>query len=77
MHGFIDLGFIRIWGETFFNNPAIKTFKEIGFKPEGVLRKAYWNRGQFTDTHIFSLLLNEWCATNMVKLKEAQEYDFN
>lgn len=59
-HGFEDWGFKRIWGEVFSTNVRAKSvFDYMGFKTEGTLRKTYWKKGQWIDSHIISLLRGE------------------
>ena len=59
-HGFIDLGFNVIWGETFDNNPAAKMFEDIGMKKEGVRRDFYFKKGKFINAALYSILRSEW-----------------
>ena len=59
-HGFLDLGFNCIWGETFEGNPATKTFEKIGMKREGTRRQFYFKNGKMIDAHIYSVLGSEW-----------------
>jgi RimJ/RimL family protein N-acetyltransferase len=58
--GFKDLGLNRIWGEVFDGNPAMKIFKELGFKEEGRQRQTYWKEGRFIDTDIVSILREDY-----------------
>lgn len=59
-HGFHNLNFNLIWGETFDKNPAEKLFKKIGMKLEGTRRCFYFKNGKYIDAHIYSLLRSEW-----------------
>jgi diamine N-acetyltransferase len=59
-HGFEDWGLNRIWGETYENNPALKTFLELGFKEEGRLRMSYFREGRFIDSILVGLLAHEF-----------------
>jgi RimJ/RimL family protein N-acetyltransferase len=60
MHGFMDWGFKRIWGEVFDGNPAMKMFERVGFQHEGTLRKSYWKNGHWLDSHMISMLDSDW-----------------
>ena len=59
-HGFRDWGFNRIWGEVFDGNPALKTFLDVGFHQEGLLRDAYFRGGKFIDAHRIAVLAEDW-----------------
>lgn len=59
-HGFVTLGLMQIWGETFDTNPAAKLFESLGFKKDGTRRAFYYKAGAFTDAHLYSLLRHEW-----------------
>lgn len=61
-HGFVDLGLHRIWGETFFANPAMELFLKVGMKKEGTLRESYFKAGMHIDSHIISILSTEFFA---------------
>ncbi len=59
-HGFRNLGLRSIWGETFANNPAQKTFREIGMQEDGIRRQFYFKDGEFWDAILFSILDDEF-----------------
>lgn len=59
-HGFRNLGLNVIWGESFDGNPALKMFKKLGFKHEGVRREFYFRDGEFIDAHLVSIKAKEW-----------------
>jgi RimJ/RimL family protein N-acetyltransferase len=59
-HGFMDFGFKRIWGEVFEGNPAMTMFERIGFVHDGTLRSSYWKSGRWIDSHLISILDEEW-----------------
>lgn len=61
-HGFGNLGFNVIYGETFDGNPAAKLFEKIGLVKEGTRRQFYWKDGNYVDAHLYSLTRNEWCT---------------
>lgn len=60
MHGFLDWGFKRIWGEVFEGNPALAMFERVGFIKDGTLRSSYWKGGTWIDSHMISMLDSEW-----------------
>ena len=59
-HGFKNLNLHCVWGESFQGNPAIKMFKEVGFKSDGRRRDVYFKDGKYVDAEMFSLLEHEW-----------------
>lgn len=61
-HGFKNLGLHSIWCECFTGNPVIKVVKEVGFRPDGVKREAYFKGGKFVNAELFSILEDEWTA---------------
>ena len=75
-HGFSNLGFNMIWGEVIAGNPAMKLFKEIGFKLDGVRRHFYWKDGGLYDASIISITAGEWdVRTNRARGDNAQSGD--
>ena len=58
-HGFNDLNFNRIWGESFEGNPATGLYEKLGFTKEGTLREAYYKNGKYINSSIWSLLKYE------------------
>lgn len=61
-HGFKDLGFETIWGETFDGNPASFVFEGIGMRREGTRRQFYFKNGKLIDAHLYSVLRSEWLS---------------
>lgn len=59
-HGFVDLGLHRIWGETFFANPAMALFLKLGMQKEGTFRDSYFKSGSYIDSHIISMLASDF-----------------
>lgn len=53
--GFDELNLNRIWGETFFNNPARRLFAGIGMAEEGVRRDFYFKCGDWVDAVLYSI----------------------
>jgi RimJ/RimL family protein N-acetyltransferase len=73
MHGFIDFGFKRIWGEVFEDNHAMKMFEKIGFVYEGRLRSSYWKSGRWIDSYIISMLDTDWTELQLKKPRLVEE----
>lgn len=70
-HGFEDFNLKRIWGETFEGNPALDMFVDIGMTIEGTQRSTYFRGGRFIDTHIVSMLSDEWFKNcDLIKIPE-------
>ena len=65
-HGFDFFGLQRIWGESYQGNPAMKMFLSLGMKEEGVLRNSYFREGHYIDSHIVSILRDEYIAKKML-----------
>ncbi|MFX1481167.1 MAG: GNAT family N-acetyltransferase [Promethearchaeota archaeon] len=60
-YGFNTLNLHRIELETFqFNLRAFKSYKKVGFKEEGIRRKAIYVNGKYHDVYILGLLKDEW-----------------
>lgn len=59
-HGFKNLNFKIIWGESIVPNPAIEMFKKIGMTFEGTRRDFYWIEGEFRDAVLFSMRRDEF-----------------
>ncbi len=58
---FHELNVHRVELETFATNErALKFFKKIGFKQEGVRRQAHFSEGRYHDVVLFSLLKEEF-----------------
>ena len=58
-HGFEEMNFNRIYGETFSGNPGIKLYEKLGFTHEGTLRQTYYKCGKYIDSLVFSILKGE------------------
>jgi RimJ/RimL family protein N-acetyltransferase len=58
---FLSKDITRIIATTHTKNVASqKALEKVGFKREGTMRKCYFNRGEWTDMFIFSILREEW-----------------
>ena len=63
-YGFNELNLNRIYCEVFSNNEAIKVYRKIGFKDEGVLKEHYYCDGKYWDSYILGMLKKEWNLLN-------------
>lgn len=61
-YGFEDLNLNKIWCEVFSNNTSIKTYQRVGFTHEGTMRQHYFNEGKYWDSHILSMLKDEYTS---------------
>jgi UDP-4-amino-4,6-dideoxy-N-acetyl-beta-L-altrosamine N-acetyltransferase len=59
-YGFENLNLNKIWCEVYDNNPSIEVYKHIGFVFEGTMRQNYYSEGRYWDSHILSLLREEY-----------------
>lgn len=59
-HGFNNLNFNRIWGESFEGNPASSLYQKLGFTKEGELRETYYKNGKYINSSIWSLLKKDY-----------------
>ena len=61
--GFGELRLERISLLVYADNPrAVRTYEGAGFRHEGTMRKALYQRGRRLDVHVMSLLSAEWAA---------------
>ena len=69
-YGFRELGLNRVSGGcNEKNTPMVRTFKRLGYTPEGRLRQADCIDGEFCDHLYFGMLRDEFFAANPVNLK--------
>ena len=60
-YAFGELKLHRLWGGTNGNNTAMKkTFLKLGFKEEGILRKASLIDGIYSDNYLYAILESEY-----------------
>lgn len=65
---FLTKDTVRIQAQTDpMNLPSQKVLEKTGFKREGVLRKAFFIRGGWTDSWIYSLLREEWKGPRVLR----------
>jgi RimJ/RimL family protein N-acetyltransferase len=58
---FLSKDIVRIIATTHTKNViSQKVLEKVGFKREGTMRKCYFNRGEWTDMFLFSILREEW-----------------
>ena len=58
--GFSVFNLNCIWGESFEGNPAVETFKRVGFHFEGKRRSFYFREGKYIDANLWSILRGEY-----------------
>ena len=69
-YGFGELGLHRVNGGCNERNVAmVRTFKRLGYTPEGRLRQADCIDGEFSDHLYFGILRDEFFAANRLNLK--------
>lgn len=69
-YGFGELGLHRVSGGCNEKNvPMVRTFKRLGYTPEGRLRQADCIDGEFSDHLYFGILRDEFLAANPANLK--------
>jgi RimJ/RimL family protein N-acetyltransferase len=62
-HAFGALGLHRVGLTVFeFNERAIRSYRKVGFTPEGRAREAIWRDGRYWDEVAMSILEPEWRA---------------
>jgi RimJ/RimL family protein N-acetyltransferase len=58
---FLSKNIMRIQAQTDQRNAASqKVLEKAGFKKEGILRKNFFMRGEWTDDYIYSIIKEEW-----------------
>jgi len=59
-HGFENLNLNLIFGEMMDGNPALRLFKKLGMKIEGVRRSFYYKDGNYIDAILLSIKRDEY-----------------
>ena len=52
------------------NKPSQRVLEKVGFKREGIMRKRWFIRGEWTDMVLFSILREEWKAPRILTKTE-------
>ena len=61
--GFEEMGLQRIWLNVGSHNPrGIRCYEKVGFRREGVMRRARLKRGKWCDVVCMGILREEWEA---------------
>jgi len=69
-YGFGDLNLNKVWTEIYeFDIKKRKLYSKIGFKLDGILRQNTFHNGRFWDSHMISILKNEWQKNNRSKYR--------
>jgi RimJ/RimL family protein N-acetyltransferase len=62
-YAFRELGLEKIWTEIYeFDEPKSKLYAKLGFRQDGLLRRQYQYDGKWWNSHILSLLRDEYPA---------------
>lgn len=59
-YGFWEMNLHKIWCEVYDNNSSIELYRSLGFKDEGMQRHTYFNKGQYGNSYLLSVLESEW-----------------
>lgn len=60
-YGFNRLNMHKVWCEIYsFDQKKHELFNNFGFTQDGVLRDNYFYDGKYQDSHLFSILADEW-----------------
>ncbi|HUV31881.1 MAG TPA: GNAT family protein [Acidobacteriota bacterium] len=58
---FRELKFERVYGHVFVSNDAsVRVLRRVGFKREGYLRRSYFHRRRWQDSHLYAILKQDW-----------------
>ena len=64
-YGFDELNLHKVWTEIYaFDDQKHELFRRYGLHQEGVLRDNYFYDGVYQDSHLFSILADEWRSTH-------------
>lgn len=62
-HAFATLNLNRVALQVYeFNSRARKTYEKVGFVLEGTMRQERYRDGRYWDTHVMSILRDDWIA---------------
>jgi RimJ/RimL family protein N-acetyltransferase len=65
---FLAKDIVRVQAGTHFKNrPSQKTLEKVGFRREGIIRKAYFIHGDWADHYMYSILREEWKEPKILK----------
>ena len=68
-HLVLDLGYHRLQLEIYgFNERAIRHAERVGYVREGVRRKAYWRRGEWTDGILYAVIAEDMDVPDGIRL---------
>lgn len=59
-HGFKDMDLYKIYGETFYDNPALILFLKLGMRKEGLFAEEYYKDGRRIDCVRVGVNQGEW-----------------
>lgn len=60
-YAFMELNMHNIFAEVYDNNSALEFYKKaLGMKEDGIVRHTYFHNGKYGNSHMLSLLNDEW-----------------
>jgi len=59
-YGFKEMNLHKIWCEVYDNNTSVELYRKLGFVDEGILRDNYFSEGKYGNSHVLSVLEDEW-----------------
>ena len=60
-YGFDRLNLNRIWLYVYEHNPGgVRAYEKVGYRREGVLRRAVFRDGAYGDVYLMAILAGEW-----------------
>lgn len=64
-YGFDELNLHKVWTEIYaFDEKKHRLFQRYGLHQDGILRDNYFFDGVYQDSHLFSILADEWRQTH-------------
>lgn len=61
---FTRLGAHRVWAQMDARNEAsARLCERLGMRREALMRRDFWNKGEWTDSLVYAVLAEEWHAT--------------
>jgi len=59
-YGFATMNLNKIWGEVYDNNTSLRLYKNMGFVDDGIARATYFDKGEYGNSNMISMLQSEW-----------------
>ena len=65
-YGFNELNLNKVWSEIYaFDEKKHMLFETYGMSRDGILRQNYFYDGVYQDSHVYSILADEWRQRHM------------